>query len=65
METEKWTVGGHNVLSIQLRKRRRKDLGMRVETIDDFYFGKEKAVVSLVKITHLFLFFLSTRRIFA
>lgn len=42
METEKWTVGGHNVLSIQLRKRRRKDLGMRVETIDGFYFGKEK-----------------------
>ena len=42
METEKWTVGGHNVLSIQLRKRRRKDLGIRVETIDGFYFGKEK-----------------------
>lgn len=42
METEKWKVNVHTVLSINLCKRRRKDLGLRGETIDGFYFGKEE-----------------------
>lgn len=41
METEKWKVNGHTVLSINLCKRR-KDLGLREEIVDGFYFGKEE-----------------------
>lgn len=63
METEKWKVGGTMFFN-KLCKRRRRDLGMRGET-RCFTLERKKAVVSLVKITHLFLFFLSTRRIFA